>query len=62
MFAVIKSGGKQYRVAANDEITTAKIVGNAGDTVAFDHVLMLTNGADIQIGAVNPSCEHAQTG
>ncbi len=51
MFAVIKSGGKQFRVSANDQLTMAKIVGNAGDTVAFDHVLMLTNGADIQIGA-----------
>ncbi|MGL4974991.1 MAG: 50S ribosomal protein L21 [Bosea sp. (in: a-proteobacteria)] len=51
MFAVIKSGGKQFRVSANDQVTMAKIVGNAGDTVAFDHVLMLTNGADIQIGA-----------
>ncbi len=44
MFAVIKTGGKQFRVAANDKITVAKIEGNAGDTVAFDSVLMLTEG------------------
>lgn len=44
MFAVIKTGGKQFRVAANDRITTAKIEGNPGDTVAFGTVLMLTDG------------------
>jgi len=44
MFAVIKTGGKQFRVAANDKITTAKIEGNPGDTVAFGTVLMLTDG------------------
>lgn len=44
MFAVIKTGGKQFRVAANDQITVAKIEGNPGDTVAFGSVLMLTEG------------------
>ena len=44
MFAVIKTGGKQFRVAANDKITVAKIEGNPGDTVAFGSVLMLTEG------------------
>jgi large subunit ribosomal protein L21 len=41
MFAVIKTGGKQYRVAANDVITIEKLSANAGDVIAFDHVLML---------------------
>lgn len=44
MFAVIKTGGKQFRVAANDKITVAKIEGNPGDTVAFGNVLLLTEG------------------
>jgi large subunit ribosomal protein L21 len=44
MFAVIKTGGKQFRVAANDRITIAKLEGNPGDTVAFGSVLMLTDG------------------
>jgi large subunit ribosomal protein L21 len=44
MFAVIKTGGKQFRVTANDKITTAKIEGNPGDTVAFGTVLMVTDG------------------
>lgn len=44
MFAVIKTGGKQFRVAANDEITIAKLAGEPGDTVAFGNVLLLTDG------------------
>ncbi|HEV7258014.1 MAG TPA: 50S ribosomal protein L21 [Bosea sp. (in: a-proteobacteria)] len=44
MFAVIKTGGKQFRVAANDKITIAKLEGNPGDTVAFGNVLLLTDG------------------
>ena len=51
MFAVIKTGGKQFRVAANDEITIAKLEGNPGDTVAFGSVLMLTDGDKSTIGA-----------
>ena len=41
MFAVIKAGGRQYRVAADDVIEVDRISGNAGDQVAFDQVLML---------------------
>jgi large subunit ribosomal protein L21 len=51
MFAVIKTGGKQYRVAANDQITIEKLVGSAGETVAFEHVLMLTDGDVVHVGA-----------
>jgi large subunit ribosomal protein L21 len=50
MFAVIKTGGKQFRVAANDEITIAKLVGEPGDTVAFGEVLMLTDGEKSTLG------------
>ena len=41
MFAVIKSGGKQYRVAKDDIITVERLLGEPGDTVALDTVLML---------------------
>jgi large subunit ribosomal protein L21 len=41
MFAVIKTGGKQYKVAAGDVITVEKLAGAAGDTVEFAEVLML---------------------
>jgi large subunit ribosomal protein L21 len=51
MYAVIKTGGKQYRVAANDKISIEKLEGAAGDRVTFDTVLMVGNGADIHIGA-----------
>lgn len=41
MFAVIKTGGKQYTVAANDIITIERLEGEVGDVVAFENVLML---------------------
>ena len=42
MFAVIKTGGKQYRVAAEDVITIAKLDAQPGETVTFDTVLMVS--------------------
>jgi large subunit ribosomal protein L21 len=45
MFAVIKTGGKQYRVSKDDVFAVEKILGEAGETVVFDHVLML--GAEV---------------
>jgi large subunit ribosomal protein L21 len=50
MFAVIKTGGKQYRVAANDVITIERLVGEPGDVISFEQVLML-GGATAIIGA-----------
>ena len=41
MFAVIKTGGKQYRVAAEDRLKVEKLAGDAGDKVVFDNVLMV---------------------
>jgi large subunit ribosomal protein L21 len=51
MYAVIKTGGKQYRVAANDQILIEKLEGEAGDQVQFTDVLMLGNGDAVEIGA-----------
>ncbi len=51
MFAVIKTGGKQYRVAADDQITIERLTGDVGDSITFDHVLMIGDGDDIKIGA-----------
>ena len=51
MYAVIKTGGKQYRVAANDKILIEKLEGVSGDHIHFDQVLMVGSGADVQIGA-----------
>ncbi len=51
MYAVIKTGGKQYRVAANDKILIEKLDGAAGDHVNFVEVLMVGNGASVEVGA-----------
>ena len=51
MYAVIKTGGKQYRVAANDVLEVEKIAGDAGATVEFTHVLMVGGEAGATIGA-----------
>lgn len=50
MFAVIKTGGKQYKVAKNDIIKVEKIAADAGDTVAIEDVLMVGDGKDITVG------------
>ena len=51
MFAVIKTGGKQYKVAAEDKITVMTLAGEAGDVVTFNEVLMLVDGETINVGA-----------
>ena len=50
MFAVIRTGGKQYRVSAGDEFTVEKLPADAGETVEFDEVLML-GGEKPAVGA-----------
>ena len=50
MFAVIKTGGKQYRVAADDVLTIEKLDLAAGETVEFTEILMVGVGADATIG------------
>ena len=49
MYAVIKTGGKQYRVAAGDVIKVEKLDGEVGENVALDEVLMV-GGDDAKIG------------
>ena len=50
MYAVIKTGGKQYRVAPGDEIKFEKLKGAIGDPVNFDQVLLTSDGDSIQVG------------
>lgn len=50
MFAIIKTGGKQYKVAANDVIKVEKLVGASGDTVEFSDVLMMGEGSSVKVG------------
>ncbi len=51
MFAVIRTGGKQYRVAKDDVIVVEKVEGEAGQAVAFGDVLMVADGGSVSIGA-----------
>ncbi|MBU6407787.1 MAG: 50S ribosomal protein L21 [Alphaproteobacteria bacterium] len=51
MFAVIKTGGKQYRVAAGDEIVVERLEGEPGAKVAFEDVLLVADGDKVQVGA-----------
>ncbi|MEJ8476491.1 50S ribosomal protein L21 [Roseibium algae] len=51
MFAVIKTGGKQYTVATDDLLKIEKLDVEAGGTVTFDEVLMLNDGTDTTVGA-----------
>ena len=51
MYAVIETGGKQYRVQECDEISVEKLGAEAGEEVVFDKVLVAGEGADVKIGA-----------
>ena len=51
MYAVIQTGGKQYRVQQGDVIFVEKLDCQAGDVVSFDQVLLLNNDAETKIGA-----------
>ena len=51
MFAVIKTGGKQYKVSAAEKITVMSLPGEAGSQVIFDQVLALFDGETNHVGA-----------
>jgi len=48
MFAIVRTGGKQYRVAAGDKIVVEKLAGEAGDTVTLSDVLLAGEGGDLK--------------
>ena len=48
MFAVVRTGGKQYRVAAGDKIVVEKLAGEAGDKITLDDVLLAGDGSDLK--------------
>ena len=47
MFAIVRTGGKQYRVAAGDKIAVEKLVGEAGETITLGEILMAGEGGDL---------------
>lgn len=51
MYAVIKTGGKQYKVAAGDKLKVEKLVGDVGSKVVIDKVLLIADGEKTTIGA-----------
>ncbi|KGB57931.1 50S ribosomal protein L21 [Sphingopyxis sp. SE2] len=48
MFAIVRTGGKQYRVAAGDKIAVEKIEGEAGDTVSLGDILLAGDGGEVK--------------
>jgi large subunit ribosomal protein L21 len=58
MFAVVRTGGKQYRVAAGDKIAVEKLAGDAGETIVLGDVLLAGEGGDLkEAGKVTVSAE-----
>ena len=58
MYAVIETGGKQYRVSTEDLLKIEKLDKEVGDTAVFDKVLMIVDGDDVKIG--NPYIDGAK--
>ena len=50
MYAIIKTGGKQYKVSEGDVITVEKLAAAEGEAVTFDEVLTVVNDADVKVG------------
>lgn len=51
MYAVVKTGGKQYRVAKNDVLKIERLAGDEGDIITLEEVLMVGDGAAVTVGA-----------
>ena len=50
MYAIIETGGKQYRVTEGDLVTIEKLKAEVGEKITFDKVLVCGNGADLKVG------------
>ena len=50
MYAIIKTGGKQYKVSEGDVITVEKLAQAEGEAVVFDQVLAVVNDGDVKVG------------
>ncbi len=57
-YAIIQTGGKQYRVQPGTSISVEKIEGDAGSTVEFDHVLLVSQDDEVSVGT--PTVEGAK--
>ena len=50
MYAIIRTGGKQYQVAAGERLRVEKLAGNVGDTIELSDVLLVADGEDVKVG------------
>jgi large subunit ribosomal protein L21 len=50
VYAIIQTGGKQYRVAPGDVLRVERLPGERGDEVVLDQVLLVTDGDNVQVG------------
>jgi large subunit ribosomal protein L21 len=57
MYAVVSTGGKQYRVEAGNELVVERVAGDAGSTITFDRVLLVGDGEAVTVGT--PTVEGA---
>jgi len=51
MFAVIQTGGKQYKISSGQKIKIEKLIANEGESFVFDKILLLADGEDVKIGS-----------
>ena len=58
MYAIVRTGGKQYQVEAGDTLRVEKLQGEVGDTVELDDVLLVVDGESVKIG--QPAVEGAK--
>ena len=50
MYAIVDSGGKQYKVKEGEVLRVEKLAGKVGDSVSFDRILMFSDGENVNIG------------
>ena len=50
MYAIIRTGGKQYQVAPGERVRVEKLVGNVGDTIELSDVLLVADGENLKVG------------
>ena len=58
MYAIVRTGGKQYQVACGDQLRVEKLDGNVGDSIDLNDVLMVVSGDDVKVG--QPVLENAK--
>jgi large subunit ribosomal protein L21 len=51
MYAVLKTGGKQYRASQGDRLRVERLTAEVGDEVEFDQILLVGEGADVKVGS-----------